>query len=343
MTRTVNKKFKVFWGILMLIMLLLFGTVLELWNRYTHWGQVSFFRDVDHRLPSNTDETNADGIRCQKDAEDFQPGDLNIIVLGDSFVYSLYVPRQLAVPQQFEALAAARHPDIPINVANFGWISSSPYLSLRLLKDIGAKYHPDVIFLCIDMTDFHDDLVYSSILERPKIIYTALHRLPGLTLLLKDNLERFIHYEFIDSLYEHLFGVPYDRYFLMHRPLEHTTIYTHRIIESINNTYTYATDTLHAKFILTIFPRSFQYRRSDDPQKQEAGAYEVMGPYVYEPFKLFEQLQPDVPYPIYSLLQHFLDTDVFPTCFPDDPHWNADGCRVAAEGLYNIARQEQIF
>ena len=34
-----------------------------------------------------------------------------------------------------------------------------------------------------------------------------------------------------------------------------------------------------------------------------------------------------------QLLEDFLSTDVFPTCFRDDPHWNPAGHRVAAEAI----------
>ena len=33
------------------------------------------------------------------------------------------------------------------------------------------------------------------------------------------------------------------------------------------------------------------------------------------------------------VLADFLATDAYPTCFPDDPHWNAEGHRIAAEAI----------
>jgi hypothetical protein len=38
-----------------------------------------------------------------------------------------------------------------------------------------------------------------------------------------------------------------------------------------------------------------------------------------------------VDFPVYSLLEGFQETEVFPTCFHDDPHWNASGSNLAAE------------
>lgn len=129
--------------------------ITEIVCRYKYRYDIALVRTPDHRLSANTTETNADGIRSEKEAEEFKEDNLNIIFLGDSFVYGLRQYPELAFPQQYERLARSRHPTCKINVANFGWISSSPYLSLRLLKDIGRKYAPDIVFLGIDMTDFH--------------------------------------------------------------------------------------------------------------------------------------------------------------------------------------------
>lgn len=52
-----------------------------------------------------------------------------------------------------------------------------------------------------------------------------------------------------------------------------------------------------------------------------------------EPFRFFDEVRPSKPYPIYSLLEDFRANTEFPTCFEDDPHWNATGHRVAARAL----------
>jgi hypothetical protein len=40
-----------------------------------------------------------------------------------------------------------------------------------------------------------------------------------------------------------------------------------------------------------------------------------------------------VDYPIYSILRDFQETDLFPTCFENDPHWNPNGTSVAAVAI----------
>jgi len=88
-------------------------------------------------MKPNSEGNNSDGIRCNKEPDAFAPEQLNIIFLGDSFVYGPKVPAQYVFPQRFERMANAYcNPALTVNVANFGWTSSSPYLSLRQLKDI---------------------------------------------------------------------------------------------------------------------------------------------------------------------------------------------------------------
>ena len=66
----------------------------------------------------------------------------------------------------------------------------------------------------------------------------------------------------------------------------------------------------------------------------------MLGPHCLEPFRFFEELAPKLPYPVHSLLRTFQETDVFPTCFDHDPHWNAEGARVAGEAMAEILRAE---
>ena len=108
---------------------------------------VGLFKNVDHRMKPHTRETNGDGIRDAREADAYREEDWNIVFLGDSFVYGLGVERDEAIPRQFEQILAQRSPEKRIRAANFGWVSSSPLLSYRLLRDIGRRYKPDVVVM----------------------------------------------------------------------------------------------------------------------------------------------------------------------------------------------------
>ena len=95
--------------------------------------KISLVSDLDHRMEPNIGDNNSDGIRCNKEPNSFAPEHLNIIFLGDSFVKGQKIPAKYAFPQRFERMANAYcNPELTVNVANFGWTSSSPYLSFRL-------------------------------------------------------------------------------------------------------------------------------------------------------------------------------------------------------------------
>jgi hypothetical protein len=181
----------------------------ELRNRRVWQEKISLINDIDHRLKPNIEGNNSDGIRCNKEPDAFAPEHLNIIFLGDSFVYGKKVPTKYIFPQRFERMANSYcNPELTVNVANFGWTSSSPYLSFRLLKDIASKYNPDIVFLCIDMTDFHDDLKYQSVIKRPKTIFKMISWLPGSFIVVQNVLRRLTRQNPLEKLYEIVFGFP---------------------------------------------------------------------------------------------------------------------------------------
>jgi hypothetical protein len=287
----------------------------------------------------NTAETNSDGIRIDREADEFTSDALNIIVLGDSFVYGLRMYRHLAFPQQLERIIRSRNTQMEANVANFGWISSSPYLSLRLLKDIGKKYNPDVAILCIDMTDFHDDMKYKHLIERDLLLYKGLSFCPGLI----TFVQKIVWHSKCDRLYELMFGQPRHRFLLVNKPLDETRKWFDTTLQAIEQTHRYVRDELNAHFILAVLPRSFQYSDRECPLSWEGTAYVNLGPHSREPFVLFEELRSTVDYPIHGLLDDFENSGVFPTCLYDDPHWNIEGNALAARAIYDILVEEHML
>jgi len=326
--------------VIMTVVLLAF---VELVCRYAFPQDVALVRNPDHRLPKNTAETNSDGIRSDREADAFKEDDMNFIFLGDSFVYGLRQHPELAFPQQFERLARVRHPACKVNVANFGWISSSPYLSLRLLKEIGKKYRPDVVFLSIDMTDFHDDLQYKNLVEKKTFVYKSISYFPGIVIFVKKLIGKFRGFTWAQRLSERLFGMPIDRFFIVNEPLKDSEKFGTAIFDNINKIAEYSEKELNAKFILMIYPRSFQYSNRESPKNWERGEYKVLGPYVLEPFALFEKVKKRFGFPAYSLLHDFQTTNVFPTVMYDDPHWTEKGLRFVAGKVYAIAEKEHLF
>jgi lysophospholipase L1-like esterase len=288
-----------------------------------------FVLDVDHRFPGNNPGigTNGDGIRTPREAAQFRAADENILFLGDSFTFGLGVTEREAFPAVTAALLRERLGRADIEAANFGWPSSSPLLSLRQLEDIGARYHPDLVVFAFDMTDFHDDLMYQRMLDR-RGLYWWYDKLP-LTL---RTLERHAP-ELFDRLYRRAnAGLPGQRFFVVDRPLEETRPLLEPVVENLER-MARAARGMGADFVVLLLPRTFQYSAEESPDNWEAGSYTVLGPYSREPFRFFESIADRLTFPVLSLLPTFEHTTVFPTSQTDDPHWNADGHRVAAEAI----------
>ncbi len=292
--------------------------------------------DVDHRLPPHDPllPTNADGIRSRRESTAYPAGDFNILFLGDSFTYGFHVGIDDAFPAQAEVVLRQEFPALRVNVANFGWVSSSPLLSLRLLRDIGARYHPRLVVMCFDMTDFFDDIHQRHMLEQ-KGIYWYYDKCP-VTLRAVALMKR----RAVQRLEELSDGIePPGRFFMSAAPLETTRRFcgdTRRNLDGLDSCAT----ALGAGFMVFVLPRSYQYSAREAPENWEKWDYTVLGPYALEPFRYFDELRGQVGYPVFSLLPIFQRTTVFPTCFIDDPHWNRAGHWIAGRAIARLVGAE---
>jgi hypothetical protein len=291
-----------------------------------------FVLDVDHRFPGHNPGlgTNGDGLRMAREAADFRDADENILFLGDSFTYGLRVGADEAFPAVTTELLRQRLGRDDIYGANFGWPSSSPLLSARQLAELGARYHPDLVVFALDMTDFHDDLMYQRMLDR-RGLYWWYDKLP-ITLRLLEH--------YAKPLFERLYasataGLPPRRFFVTDGPLEQTEPLLAPVEENLDRMAAIARG-LDADFVVLVLPRCFQYSAKESPDNWEAKEYSALGPWSREPFRWADSIASRVSFPVVSLLPAFESTTVFPTCERDDPHWNAAGQRVAAEAIAGV-------
>lgn len=339
-------------GTAMKAAVLVFSSVLvafvlgEFSGRLLYSDRLRLLQDPDHRLAPNQKPspnqphsvTNSQGIRSLVEPSQVREEDVNVVFLGDSFAFGLRMPPDKALPQRLEARARALNNDTKINVFNFGWTTSSPLLSARLLKDIGKDYKPDTVILLLDISsDFHDDLKFNSWLAK-----RGLHRLidvaPFTYFALRTLLARSS-----PEIFEWLFAMPLDRFFLVNRPLAESREYLDFTVSVIDEMATFTETQLGAKFILVAFPRNFMYSDRETPNNWEAWAYTPLGPYVLEPFRFLDEVRSSKSYPYLSLLPTFAQTDIFPTTFDDDPHWNDAGTNLAMSAIFEFCLQHRCF
>ena len=286
-----------------------------------------FIQDVDHIEPRFGKGWNSDFLRGAAEPGDYRPEDLTLLFLGDSFTYGFKLPYAHSFPARVGELLAEQIPERRPRTVNFGWSSSSPLLSLRRLEAIGEKYSPDWVVLSIDMTDFADDIRYENMLAR-RGLYDYYDKLP-LTLKLFESLAPELYKT---VLLKTVGNPPRGRFFVTEAPLEETEEWIEPLRNNVERIAAWCRER-EVEFALVILPRGYQYDERESPDSWERVRYTVMGPYRLEPFRYFDQLRPRVDFPIVSLLDDFQNTDVFPTCFQDDPHWNAEGAEVAAQAI----------
>jgi hypothetical protein len=320
----------------------------------------AFELNVDHRLIPG-DEINEDRIRFRGTASQLREEDYVLVFLGDSFTFGTRLEYEESYPYVLEEILSKLDCTAPVRVANFGWPSASPLLSYRLLQDIGQKYKPDLLIYNLDMTDFHDDLRYEADLrrygDRPLPMYLLMTRFafqyPGwfkwkvqslLPLTLQQNgftpRARTVEPRF-NGVMDSEAGVapaeprvPRAKYFATNGPLEKSIDSIERgVVRNLGRIFEQARTSLHSGMLLVILPRAFQYSVRESPRNWEAGEYEPLGPFVREPFRYFEEARKKLPYPVFSLLPAFEKSAKFPLYLEDDPHWNAEGHRVAAAAV----------
>jgi hypothetical protein len=225
-----------------------------------------------------------------------------------------------------------------VRVFNYGWISSSPYLSLRLLKEIGKKYKPDLVIEVVDMTDFWDDTFYRRAAERQGFFKVA-HWIPATSMVLGKWGREVVK---ADWFTKPLWGTPWQRYFPMERPLSETRPYLDALTGNLDETHRYAEDELQAKFVTFVMPRSVQYSKTETP-KDPSDEYTRLGAWSLEPFRYFAEVAPQKPYPIISLLDDFRQTQEFPLTMESDPHHTSLGNKVSAQFIWQHLQQQGLF
>lgn len=297
--------------------------------------EYSIVRDPDHRpvAPSPPPPGwNSDAIRGAPESSEIRAEEFVVLFLGDSFTYGQGIrdPAQV-FPARVEALLRERFPDLDVRSINFGWTSSSPVLSWRRLIDQGDRYRPDLVALCLDMTDVHDDVKWSSMLGR-RGIYRYYDVFP-LTLELLRRLAPGLYWSWWQRSNG---GLPRERYFLTERPLEETRPHFATLVDSVGRIAAWC-DERDLPFVLFVLPRYHQYSDVECPDDYElempGRAHSILGPHVLEPFRFFTELGRRADYPVRSLLEEFRASTVHPHCFPDDPHWNEAGHAIAAEAV----------
>jgi hypothetical protein len=295
---------------------------------------------VDHRLKPDGRDINSDGIRFRGEADDVKEEDFAVLFLGDSFTFGTRLRNRTTYPDAFATFLNSRECPTTVRAINFGWPSASPLLSLRLLRQIGHKYKPDLVVYNLDMTDFHDDLRYERTLQSAgeleidsaRLLQQFVdRRLPwlsvdlagatGLRGLLRPGRPREIGGEP---------EMPSDRFFATKYPLEETRTWIESgVMKNLAAIHEFAADTLEAPMVLVLYPRAYQYSDRESPKNWEGRAYETLGPFVREPFRYFDEVAARLPYPSVNLLPAFELSKTFPLYFEDDPHWNRDGARLA--------------
>ena len=304
--------------------------------------------DVDHRnKPSKERGINAEGFRCTADASDFTSETFNILCFGDSFTFGFLLERaDQAYPQVLERMIADTHPARRVRMVNCGWVSCSPLIANRALKEHAAKYKPSLIIYALDMTDFQDDLRYAYCDRNDTFNVSSVEFLVD-RIGVADEYYQLKNRWQLTRYWDRLRGeaslVPREKFFIAGQPLELSRPYLGEIETNLREMGRFCRDDLRVPFALFFYPRHFQLDARESPGDRDSHFYKVLGPYVFEPFRWFEEFRRTAGFPCYSLLSDFQRDKTFPKFFKDDPHWNPAGHRIAAAAFLRVLKKEGLI
>jgi hypothetical protein len=309
---------------------------------------------VDHR-PRPGGEINEDRIRFDGVARDLTDDDFVVMLLGDSFTQGVNLPYAETYPSAFEQVVSGYDCTASVRAVNAGWTSASPLLALRLVQEIGSKYRPDLLLYNLDMTDFHDDLLYERRLAKggdlevdtgEALLQILARAVPGLFQHLPRPAEIRTLVRSPEDGYakEGEAPLPHDRFFVTSRPLERTLADIERgVIHNLESLDDFSNNALGAPLAVVVYPRAYQYSLSESPENWEAHRYEVLGPWVREPFRYFQENRRELPFQVLSVLSAFEASDEFPLFQRDDPHWSAAGAALMARTVARWAAESGLI
>lgn len=303
-----------------------------------------FMTDVDHLPVPNQEEWNSDSIRFRGEAGDVKADDYNILILGDSFAHGYRVKYEESWPYVVEAFLHESYVcDRNVRAISMGWTSSSPLLGLRRLKVIGSKYKPSLIVYALDLTDFSDDIQYErQLVERVQLNeFSTMEVLSVVasrwaTSLLRSERFAGVLGSLRPSLRNALVWLSQlslpsmeERFMIVRQPLEQSMDLIERgVKKNLMRMQAYAAEDLSSAFFVVLIPRAFQYNDDEASGSWERDWYKSPSVYRREANRYFAQNQ--LPFTVLDLLPVFESSHLFPLYFEDDPHWNAEGNRLAA-------------
>ena len=297
--------------------------------------------NLEHRLkPHGQPDINADGVRLKGESDQLRQEDFNIIFLGDSFTYGWRLEYEETFTSQLEKIAGASACKQKVRAINFGWPGASPIVALRLLRQVGAAYKPDLVVYNLDMTDFRDDLLYEDSLEKK-----GWQLSPDVPTLLWQMVRYSLHEAYGDNgVADRLQaavrrdagkpsarpGVPGERFFPLLYPLKDTQAKMERgTMKYLEQLRALSKETLKVPMAMVVFPRACQYSKTEAPRNWEHDC-PVLGEYVKEPNRYLASNKEKLGFPVIDLLPEFEASKIFPLYLEDDPHWTPAGARLAA-------------
>lgn len=313
-------------------------------------------------------ETDRLGLRKPNLEKEFNKYEKNIVILGDSFTFGLFIKREDTYAQVAEDFLRESLGTNDIAVLNAGVTSYSPLIEQIVADRYFEEWKPTLVILMLDPTDIGDDYFYSrrlrqeghSITFEHTGLFSLLPEEPGIfnsslvyqraffpIIMAKAFLTRPIYMAthgtgFTEKITINGVSKLRNRFFIYRHPLKYTEGFFRSTLGYILNVRRMASD-VGARFLLVVSPRFHHWNPAECPKNWEASEYKLDEPYQFEYFRFFDNVEKEVDFPIFDLLPYFQATEEFPLVFESDPHWNARGHRLVGMWLAQYIMAEGLL
>jgi len=294
--------------------------------------------------------TNEDGLRSSWSREAFGEQEIRVAILGDSFAFGYGVAEEQALPAVLQGELRAQRGSDDVAVLGAGIITYSPLLAAALFEDVVEAYRPTLTLLVLDISDVADDHRYAGQLaRRDRGRRFAIEDQP-----LPDSaLQSFALWNLaapVRNWLDPAGGKPppsrgrrpaeiridgevqSDHFFVMRHPLSKTRPFFEDMLGNID-ALAAATRAAGSDFALVIGPRHVHWDLAESPANPEAEKYGRDPAYHAEYLRFFEEVGPELDYPVVDLVPAFRASSQRPLVFDHDPHWNGAGHALVAEVL----------
>lgn len=291
-------------------------------------------------------QTNSIGLR-NPEVGNKHRGKIRVLIIGDSYAEGWGV----AINDRFDTIARkilAKKGRNNIEIINAGIRNNSPLLELEYLYHHGILLHPDVVIQMYDVSSLYNDYQFGGWEKHKALLHEIFPQKHDdyVTEWPKDQTPDIVKFFMHSKLFSLVYSVVGTKILNSRQLITRTNLGTDVALfgradlwNNFDKAFTLnianillTADYLHAKniqFAFTVVPRGIYINNKEWEEGRKQLRLRVNTVYKPIPFTVLESAVKSHGVQIINLLQSFQKAKISPLVYSLDPHWTANGNRIA--------------